>query len=303
MERVIDRLDEWMELTGKNDNRVTVECGLAVGLLNKARRGKSDVGKKAIEKILNKYQDINPTWLVTGYGSMLLGPYDRINKILELEGLSQRDFEKGTGGLSFLVPGIYKNAQKNPGDPIVLEQWVDSVLKRFPRYSKEWILYGTPPMMLDGAKINTFIPQNGPELPTQKVPVFELEATAGFSALYRDLSSAASDYISIPNLPPVDGAIYARGDSMSPLIASGDIVIFKKVELHPDNIIWGSIYIVSYTLDGDDYTVLKYIRHSGKEGYIRLESFNPRFDPQDIPSSSITALAIVKASITFHTIG
>lgn len=239
---------------------------------------------------------------------MLLGPYDRINKILELEGLSQRDFEKWTGGQSSLVPdiyktGIYKNAQKNPGNPIVLEHWVDSVLKRFPRYSKEWILYGTPPMMLDGAKINSFVPQNGSEQPTQKVPIFELEATAGFPALYRDLSSAASDYISIPNLPPVDGAIYARGDSMSPLIASGDIVIFKKVELHPDNIIWGSIYIISYTLEGDDYTVLKYIRHSSKDGYIRLESYNPRFDPQDIPSSSITALALVKASITFHTIG
>ena len=58
-----------------------------------------------------------------------------------------------------------------------------------------------------------------------------------------------------------------------------------------------------YTLDGDDFTVLKYIRHSSKDGYIRLESYNPRFDPQDIPSSSIIALALVKASITFHTIG
>ena len=122
-------------------------------------------------------------------------------------------------------------------------------------------------------------------------------------SVYNDLSSNVENYITIPNLPPVDGAIYARGDSMSPLIASGDIVIFKKVELHPDNIIWGSIYIISYTLDGDDFTVLKYIRHSSRNGYIRLESYNPRFDPQDIPSSSITALALVKASITFHTIG
>ena len=57
------------------------------------------------------------------------------------------------------------------------------------------------------------------------------------------------------------------------------------------------------TIDGDDYTVLKYIRQSPRTGCIRLESFNSRFDPQDIPSSSITALALVKASITFHTIG
>ena len=295
-----DRIREYCKLKGISIHQFEIQAGLSNGYVSSMRKG---IGINKLEDVLNAFPDINRDWLLYGEGNMLLGPYDRINKILELEGLSQRDFEKGTGGLSFLVPGIYKNAQKNPGDPIVLEQWVDSVLKRFPRYSKEWILYGTPPMMLDGAKINSFIPQNGPERPTQKVPVFELEATAGFSALYRDLSSSASDYISIPNLPPVDGAIYARGDSMSPLIASGDIVIFKKVELHSDNIIWGSIYIISYTLDGDDYTVLKYIRHSSKDGYIRLESYNPRFDPQDIPSSSITALALVKASITFHTIG
>ena len=157
--------------------------------------------------------------------------------------------------------------------------------------------------MKEDARVHAFDRKDRSSHSVQNVPIFELEATAGFSALYRDFSSAVSDYLTIPNLPPVDGAIYARGDSMSPLIASGDIVIFKKVELHPDNIIWGSIYIISYTLDGDDFTVLKYVRHSSKDGYIRLESFNPRFDPQDIPASSITALALVKASITFHTIG
>lgn len=159
-------------------------------------------------------------------------------------------------------------------------------------------------MMTDKkGEVNTFGLKTDVGDSVQKVPIFELEATAGFSALYRDFSPAAADHITIPNLPPVDGAIYARGDSMSPLIASGDIVIFKKVELQPDNILWGNIYIISYTIDGDDYTVLKYIRHSSKEGCIRLESFNSRYDPQDIPAESITALALVKASITFHTIG
>jgi hypothetical protein len=294
-----DRIREYCKLKEISIHQFEIQAGLSNGYVSSMRKG---IGINKLEDVLNAFPDINRDWLLYGEGNMLLGPYDRINKILELEGLSQRDFEKGTGELSSLVPaiyktGIYKNAQKNPGNPIALKQWVDSVLKRFPRYSEEWILYGTPPMMRDEAMLN------GKEQPVQKVPVFEFEATAGFSALYRDLSSSASDYISIPNLPPVDGAIYARGDSMSPLIESGDIIIFKKVELHPDNIIWGSIYIISYTLDGDDYTVLKYIRHSSRDGYIRLESYNPRFDPQDIPSSSITALALVKASITFHTIG
>ena len=229
MDRVIDRLDRWMEHTGKNDNRVTVECGLSIGLLNKARKGKSDIGKKAIEKILNQYQDINSVWLITGEGSMF-----------------KKDLKEE--------------------------------LKKYEVHTNSEVQY-------------------------RKIPVYELEATAGFSRIYTDFPSVISDYISIPNLPPVDGAIYARGDSMSPLIASGDIVVFKKVELIPENILWGHIYIISYSIDGDDYTVLKYIRHSSRDGFIRLDSFNSWYEPQDIPASSITALALVKASITFHTIG
>ena len=54
-----------------NDNQITVNCGLSVGLLGKARQGKSDLGKKAIEKILIFYQNINRTWLLTGEGEML----------------------------------------------------------------------------------------------------------------------------------------------------------------------------------------------------------------------------------------
>lgn len=214
-----------MSFAGKNDNRVTVECGLAVGLLNKARRGKSDIGKKALQKILNKYQEINSVWLMTGEGEMIR------------------------------------------------------------------------------SKVQTFELKTDGTIASRRVPLYELTATAGFLTLYQELSSAVEDYITIPNLPPVDGAIYARGDSMSPLIESGDIIIFKKVDLTPDNILWGNIYIVSYTVDGDDFTVLKYLRHSSRDGYIRLESFNSRYDPQDIPASSINALALVKASISFHTIG
>ena len=224
-ERIIDRLDKYMREKGINDNQVTVNAGLSIGLIGNARRGTHDLGKKAIDKILNYYQDLNRYWLLTGDGKMLNGNFQTFEPVL----------------------------------------------------SKEKSL--------------------------QKVPLFELEASAGFSTLYQDSPELVTDYITIPNLPAVDGAIYARGDSMSPLIESGDIIIFKKVELNPGNILWGNIYIVSYVIDGDDYTVLKYVRHSSRDGYIRLESFNPRFDPQDIPSSSITALALVKASITFHTIG
>ena len=45
--RIIDQLDKYMRpFKGINDNQVTKKCGLSVGLLGKARKGESDLGKK-----------------------------------------------------------------------------------------------------------------------------------------------------------------------------------------------------------------------------------------------------------------
>lgn len=74
-----------MTVKGLNDNQVTVNCGLSVGLLGKARRGDSDLGKKAIEKILNTYQEINRVWLLTGEGEMLKAPKNPFSQMTENE--------------------------------------------------------------------------------------------------------------------------------------------------------------------------------------------------------------------------
>lgn len=220
---------------------------------------------------------------------------DRISEIAKLEGISIGALEKRIGASK----GVLSRAIQNKTD--IQAKWLSRIVENYPLYSADWLLSGEGKMLK--GKVQTFDLKTDGERSLRRVPVFELAATAGFSYLYKDYSSAPVDYLTIPNLPTVDGAIYARGDSMSPLIESGDIIIYKKVDLCPDNILWGNIYIVSYTVDGDDYTVLKYLRQSSRDGYIRLESFNSRYDPQDIPASSITALALVKASITFHTIG
>lgn len=217
---------------------------------------------------------------------------ERIRAYCEAKGISIRQFEIQ----SKLSNGYVSSMRKGLG----IEK-LENVLNAFPDLNRDWLLYEEGEMLK--GKLKTFKLKQETHLSSRKIPLYELTATAGFLTIYQELSTAVEDFITIPNLPPVDGAIYARGDSMSPLIESGDIIIYKKVDLCPDNILWGNIYILSYTVDGDDFTVLKYLRHSSREGFIRLESFNTRYDPQDIPASSITALALVKASITFHTIG
>ena len=71
MERAIDRFDAYMRHVGLNDNKVTVQLGLAVGLIGKSRKEGRDLSRAVIEKIVTYYTDLNSSWLLTGEGSML----------------------------------------------------------------------------------------------------------------------------------------------------------------------------------------------------------------------------------------
>lgn len=72
MREKISRFVQYLEYKGINDNQATIDCGLSNGLIGQARSGKSDLGPKTIEKILNVYQDLSKVWLLTGEGNMLL---------------------------------------------------------------------------------------------------------------------------------------------------------------------------------------------------------------------------------------
>ena len=97
--------------------------------------------------------------------------------------------------------------------------------------------------------------------------------------------------------------LYVRGDSMYPLLKSGDIVLYKEIPNGVQSILWGEMYLLSFTLDGEDYITIKYIQKGDDERTVRLVSHNPHHSPKDIPADSIRALALVKASVRFNTMG
>lgn len=71
MRERMQRFDQYMKYKGLNDNKVTKQCNIGVGVIGQCRVGKSDLGAKTISKILEKYQDLNRVWLLTGEGAML----------------------------------------------------------------------------------------------------------------------------------------------------------------------------------------------------------------------------------------
>lgn len=139
--------------------------------------------------------------------------------------------------------------------------------------------------------------------PIQEIPLYDLEATAGLKELFSGGKSATQvlDTIKIPHLPKCDGAISITGDSMYPLLKSGDMVLYKEVPL--DSIFYGEMYLLAYQIDGwEEYIAVKYVQKSELgDDYLKLVSQNQHHQPKDVLKAHITAIAIIKASIRINT--
>ena len=130
----------------------------------------------------------------------------------------------------------------------------------------------------------------------RSVTLYDITAAANLRTLLSDKRQYALGKILIPSIPACDGAIFVNGDSMYPILKSGDIVGFKGIN-NFSNVIYGEMYIVAFHLDGDQYLTVKYVNRSEKEGYVKLVSSNPHHEPMDLPVDTIQDMAIVKFSI------
>lgn len=137
----------------------------------------------------------------------------------------------------------------------------------------------------------------------QLIPLYEVKASAGLNTLFNsNIQQVPLDFISVPNAPTCDGAVYVRGDSMYPILKSGDIACYKTI-YSLDNIYFGEMHLIDADIEGDQYLTFKYVQRSSKgDDFVRLVSHNEHYAPRDIPKASIRAIALVKLSIRYNTI-
>ena len=130
----------------------------------------------------------------------------------------------------------------------------------------------------------------------RSVALYDITAAANLKTLLANKRQYIVGKIQIPSIPLCDGALYISGDSMYPILKSGDIVGFKEISSF-SNVIYGEMYLVSFNIDGDEYLAVKYVNRSEIDGCIKLVSYNPHHEPMDVPFAAIQAMAIVKFSI------
>ena len=225
-----------------------------------------------------------------------MNKHNDLKKYFDSQGITQKKIADDLG-----VDKAYVNKLLNGDKPFgkkTAAKWSDLY-----GLSASWLLTGEGDMLLpevhqiDHPKSFETIDEVG------EVTLYNIEAAANLKTLMADKTQNILGKIQIPNIPKCDGAVYVRGDSMYPLLKTGDIVAYKEIPLDIQHIIWGEMYLISIDLDGDEYLSVKYIKHSDKgEDWIKLVSYNPNHEPKDFPLSSARAIALVKLSIRMNTI-
>lgn len=220
---------------------------------------------------------------------------DKIKQYLEYKGFSKNSFYVKTGlSLGFLDSGKSMGADK-----------VRIIINTYPDLNLEWLVLDNGPMIKpekEETSVNIISCEKSiHSINTQEVPLYDISAAAGCIMLFQDSNNMVPiDTIKIPNLAKCDGAVFARGDSMYPIIKSGDIILYKA--LHGlDYIIWGETYIVCYEAYGDYFTVVKYVKKSTEhDGNLVLLSHNEHHQPFEIHISQVKSMALVRASVRYN---
>ncbi|MFC4746717.1 S24 family peptidase [Flavobacterium branchiicola] len=225
-----------------------------------------------------------------------MGSTERVREYLDYKGITKYKFCNDLG-----FSNKFLDNSSNMGTDKACK-----ILHHYPDLNSEWLLTGNGTMIKE-ENTSLVIMNNDRKTvdslqASQEIPLYDLEAVAGLRELFSSGEpQRILDTIKIPNLPKCDGAISVTGDSMYPLLKSGDIILYKETEF--ENIFFGEMYLLSVKLnDWEEYITVKYVQKSEQgQDYVKLVSQNSHHQPKDIHISKISALALIKASIRINT--
>lgn len=98
----VDRIIEFIEYKGVSKREFASKVGISHSLIGKSNA----IGSDKLERILSSYPELNPTWLLTGEGDMLLPPaFAELKKYVKP---TDDDQEIGLKGIVWLVWTSYE---------------------------------------------------------------------------------------------------------------------------------------------------------------------------------------------------
>ena len=159
----------------------------------------------------------------------------------------------------------------------VTENVLTTALEVYPEINLEWLVLGRGDMFTASDVAGG-------------IPVYDMSSPGG----------TVIGFLAVVNSPNCDGALYARGDSMAPLIKSGDIVAYRTLPPDMSSVVYDDIYIVGVELGGEVRLIVGRIRE-GEGGKVRVEANDGRLIVE-FGQAELRSLAVVKMSVSMLSI-
>ena len=196
---------------------------------------------------------------------------ERIMSFISTKGISIREFEKRSG----LSNGYIKSLK---GSPTVSR--MSMIIRAFPEINPKWLQFGEGDMFKEG---ETQIVKSY----TKGIPYFNVDFEMGYDEMFNDQTSNPEFLIDFKPYNKCDVWCNARGNSMYPTIASGDIIALKEIK-DTRYIISNEIYAI--VTDNGLRTIKRII---DKGDRYTLVPDNKEYPEQDIDKSVVTKLFLV----------
>lgn len=216
------------------------------------------------------------------------GVIERIKYIIREMGMTRADFasriEVDSSNLS-----KYLNGKLAINDSLINRIVINLGL------SKEWLVSGNDlPYAKVQSSVNSisFNGKIGNATSTERsgTPVYDIDVTAGGMPRARMFANDnIVGYVNLPSIPPGCRIVGVSGDSMQPVIRSGDMLAVREIS-NLQQIFWGQIYVVVL----DDYCMVKYVRRHKDPDMVILRSENPNYDDMEIRRTDIRDLMFVQ---------
>lgn len=225
-----------------------------------------------------------------------MGVKERIKQFCKLEGSTVAAFEESIGASNGYVNSISKS--------IGLER-LNVIIEKYPNINLEWLLTGRGDMLkTKGASQNgsRSVIAMASRKDTDNQQTNQIEYTKGSQTRPRIPFEAAAGSLSIAvdsikegqcerfpvitSLPEYDFTIIARGESMAPVIESGD-ELACRFTTESSFIQWGRTYV----LDTTEGVIVKRIFDNGE--CILCKSNNPNYPAYPVNKKEIYRMALV----------
>ena len=203
--------------------------------------------------------------------------------IKELYGSNQSSFAKAIGVAPTVIANVVGSRKGKPSYDVMEKVCANANI------SAEWLLTGKGSMLKNRNESLATPADNNKE----GIPLLPLSAMAGALTGEVSVMEYECERYVVPAFRGADFLIPVKGVSMQPTYLSGDIVACKRVQLKDIFFQWNKPYV----LDTKQGPLIKRIKPGHDASHILIVSDNADYEPFELPTSEINAVAIVMGLI------